>query len=214
MAQASYLTEATITLVSISLIYIALFLCGLVVFLLTLIIFQWIGSKQCAVCLKRLRRSDNYCHYCGTATHAVFTPAPPTVYSGPPANIRQQALPSTSTVYSGPPANIRQQALPSTSTVYSGPPANIRQQALPSTSTVYRPPAAWPAASRPPISRPPIVNVPMLAAPRVRYTTDSYNTIDDPDYLCPTCHGPLHLSDTFCGSCGGRLVPTVHQIRS
>ncbi|GCE08613.1 hypothetical protein KDAU_59420 [Dictyobacter aurantiacus] len=176
MAQAPYLTEATITLVSISLIYIALFLCGLVVFLLTLIIFQWIGSKQCSVCLKRLRRSDNYCHYCGTATHATLTPAPPTAYSGPPATSMRQALPST--------------------------------------STAYRPPATWPAASRPPISRPPVVHVPMLASPPVRYNTDSYNTIDDPDYLCPTCHGPLHLSDTFCGSCGGRLVPTAYQLRS
>lgn len=173
MAQTPFLIEAAISLVSISFIYIALFCCGLVVFLLTLIIFQWAGSKQCPVCLKRLRRSDNYCHYCGTAAHPIVRPEQPATYN-----------------YNNP----REGVMP--------------QRMLSTTSTVYRPGAAWP-----PVSQPPAFKIPPHTTTSARYVTDSYNTIDNPDYLCPTCHGPLHLSDTFCGNCGGRLVPTVHQIR-
>ncbi|GHO83676.1 zinc ribbon domain-containing protein [Dictyobacter formicarum] len=171
MTQAPYIIEATITLASISLIYIALFFCGLVVFLLSLIILQWARSKQCSVCLKRLRRSDNYCHYCGTATHPIVT-------SGRQGTYVPQTMP---------------------------------WQAPPSTSN-YRPATAWPAASNPGVIETPLQS-PMLAATPVRYTDSYHTTSDEPDYLCPTCNGPLHLSDTFCGNCGGRLVPTVNQIR-
>lgn len=167
MAQALYI-EASITLVSISFIYIALFFCGLVVFLLSLIILQWARSKQCSICLKRLRRSDNYCYYCGTPTHPIATPNPPITYS--PGIIPQQALPTTS---------------------------------------MHRQNTAWPPASNPAGIGTPLQSPMLAAAPASNY----HNTSDDPDYLCPTCHGPLHFSDTFCGNCGGRLVPTVNQIR-
>ncbi|WP_161977824.1 zinc ribbon domain-containing protein [Dictyobacter kobayashii] len=169
MAQTLYV-GAAITLVSISFIYIAVFLCALIVFLLSLFLLQRASSKQCQICLKRLRHGDNFCPYCGTASHPIVAASKQVITQ---AESYPQQTPPHPALY--------------------GPTAPL-------------PPTSYPTQRTP---RP----VPISSPPSDRYIS-YHDTIDDPNYLCPTCRGPLHLSDTFCGNCGGRLVPSVNQIRS
>ncbi|WP_151758674.1 zinc-ribbon domain-containing protein [Dictyobacter vulcani] len=74
---ASILTlEGSITLAFISGMYLAVFLCGMIVFVLVFFMIQKNKQKWCSVCTQRLRSSDNFCNYCGTAVLPAIRLAP------------------------------------------------------------------------------------------------------------------------------------------
>lgn len=76
MVASILILEGEISLAFISGIYLAVFLCGTIAFVLAFFIMKKYKQKWCSVCSKRLRSSDNFCNYCGTAVLPAISLAP------------------------------------------------------------------------------------------------------------------------------------------
>ncbi|WP_126630680.1 hypothetical protein [Dictyobacter alpinus] len=165
--------EGAITLAFISYVYLAVFLCGIATFLLVFFLLNRRKKTFCGICAKRLQNDDNFCNFCGTATHRIVLPPASMAPVQPLSAYGQQGMHG----YSPAPSWIS--------------PLHVAQ---------HQTPQPAPRA----VFRPPTTHI-----PQANYAS----AIEQPDYNCPQCNADLYFSDTFCGNCGGRLVPAVKQIQ-